>query len=371
MADEDDLGTLALFFTFGMTFQEWITTGMVEREVAIYNELAEDFEQIYLFTYGTEEDIENKKESLPDNVHICPKKVFSNNILYSIFLPFLYWSIIQEATILKTNQMRGSWTAVIATWISSAQLVVRTGYIFSIFKRKEGESPLFATIVETVAYFFADGIITSSWTGYNYVEERYNPSGIHRMIPNYIDTDLFHQIESETDADLCYVGRLEPQKNVASLIKAVSRTDHSLTIIGEGSLRDQLESLADNTGADVQFRGRVPNGDLPEILNRHKVFVLPSLYEGMPKTLLEAMACGLPVVGTDVEGIEEVLEDGHTGLLCEQDPKSLEQAIKSVLKDENLQDHIGENARAEIIQNYSLDHIYDEETSLYAQLLEK
>jgi glycosyltransferase involved in cell wall biosynthesis len=317
---------------------------MADREVVIYNEPAEDFEEIYIFTYWNESD-KQYEHYFEDNVSICPKKGISNNILYSVFLPLIYWPIIRRTTILKTNQMRGSWSAVIASWISSGKLVVQTGYILSLFDRNKGEPPYFSTIIELISYFFADGIITSSKTGYEYVEEKYNPSALHDMIPNYIDTELFCPRERDIVADLCFVGRLEEQKNVKMLIRAVGDTGYSLSIYGEGSQREDLERLAERVDADVNFCGQVRNNKIPDELNKHRAFALSSRYEGMPKTLLEAMACGLPVIGTDVEGIQEVIDDRQTGNLCDPELQELITAIDEIFTDKRKRKNLGENAR--------------------------
>ncbi len=116
---------------------------------------------------------------------------------------------------------------------------------------------------------------------------------------------------------IVFVGRLVAQKNVESLIDAMQGFDSELTIVGDGPLRADLERRA--AGLRVTFAGVVPNENLPGLLNRHELFVLPSRYEGMPKVLLEAMACGLACVATDIPGNRDLIVDGESGLLCAPD----------------------------------------------------
>ena len=123
--------TLALFFTTGVSLKLWHDTGMIDREVAIYNRLSRYFNQIYFFTYGNE-DLEFK-EYLADNIIIIPKRGITNNLLYSFMLPFVHYKILKKVDILKTNQMFGSWSAVLAKLIYQKKLVVRTGFTLSTY----------------------------------------------------------------------------------------------------------------------------------------------------------------------------------------------------------------------------------------------
>jgi glycosyltransferase involved in cell wall biosynthesis len=126
------------------------------------------------------------------------------------------------------------------------------------------------------------------------------------------------------------VGRLAPVKNIFNLIEALSETGFTLDIYGDGQLREQLASKAKDLKIDLNFMGIVANDELPEILSRYHYFILPSLYEGMPKSLLEAMACGLVCIGTDVEGINEIIEDRINGFLANgTSTEALAKAIKT------------------------------------------
>ena len=122
--------TLVLFFTAGVSLKTWQDLGSIDREVAIYNELSKYFKHIYFFTYGGKEDLEFKK-NLAENISIIPKKNISNTVLYSLLMPFIHYRILKDVDILKTNQMWGSWSAVLTKLIYSKKLVVRTGYMLS------------------------------------------------------------------------------------------------------------------------------------------------------------------------------------------------------------------------------------------------
>ena len=134
---------------------------------------------------------------------------------------------------------------------------------------------------------------------------------------------LFRSLnEEKKKKSICFVGRLSEQKNLFSLVEATVGTQCTLTIIGSGNQKEDLEKYAKEKGIKAEFIGNIPNNELPKILNQYEIFLLPSLYEGMPKALLEAMACGLPCIGTYVEGIREIIKHKENGYLCTTDRKS-------------------------------------------------
>jgi glycosyltransferase involved in cell wall biosynthesis len=144
--------------------------------------------------------------------------------------------------------------------------------------------------------------------------------------------------------------------------------DAKLVVIGNGPLRDELTREAKESGIDVQFLGSLPNYELPSELNRSEIFVLPSSYEGHPKALLEAMACGLPVIGTDVPGIREVIDHGQTGYLCQPTPEDVKRAITQVLGDKELSRQMGERARQFVVENYSIEKVLEQELAVLNSL---
>ena len=88
----------------------------------------------------------------------------------------------------------------------------------------------------------------------------------------------------------------------------------------------------------------------------------------MPKTLLEAMACGLPVIGTRIDGTKEIIEHGNNGILCDFDSGSIRKAIITLMKDGELRRRIGLNARKTIEEKFSLVKLIENELELYSQL---
>jgi len=363
--------TLALFFTFRYALADWDEGGTIAREIALYNELGKSFDNIYVFTYGSNDETAYSKQ-FRDNVIVVDKPTGIPDSIYSFLAPVIHWWTLRDVDIVKTNQMLGSWTALIAATMFGASLVVRTGYVYSNFVRSRGENckvgwkRVFAYVLEFIVYSASDGIITSSPHGREYIEKRYRPAAPHLVIPNYVETDTFcPQGHDKIPSSICFVGRFVEQKNLSSLIRALGGSKYSLTLVGDGPREEKLSDLAEESGADVTFRGRVSNHRLPEILDRHELFVLPSHYEGMPKALLEAMSCRMATVGTAVRGTDDVITHRHDGYLCETDPDSLREAIDTVMENRSLRRKLARNARETILTEYSLQQTIQQELELY------
>ena len=165
------------------------------------------------------------------------------------------------------------------------------------------------------------------------------------------------------------------KKNIESLLQAINylKTEKrkvSLIMVGRCSYDSKIKQIIDQYALDVTLKGTVPNFELPQIINQAKLFILPSYYEGHPKTLLEAMSCGMPCIGTDVTGIRDDIDHLVTGYLCNTDFKSIIEAIEVLLADEVLQAKLGMNARNYIVRNYSLNKIVPMELAVIKEVLE-
>jgi len=106
------------------------------------------------------------------------------------------------------------------------------------------------------------------------------------------------------------------------------------------------------------------------LLNQYDYYILPSFYEGMPKTLLEAMACGLVCIGTDVTGINEIINDGANGYLAKScNAKDILNVIEHAFNNDCINDELKIHARETIYNQYSLDEISKKEVSLFSRLV--
>ena len=189
------------------------------------------------------------------------------------------------------------------------------------------------------------------------------------VIPAGADLDAVQPASAPTlegPVRLLFVGRLVGQKGLDVLFGALAlmkdHQDWTLTIAGEGPLKDELALAAQQLGIGgrVTFRGWLERGQLPAVYKDADAFVLPSRDEGMPNAMLEAMAAGLPVIGSKVSGLEEVVVDGETGLLVPpEDVDRLNNALRHIIEDRDLTFKMGLAARKRVEERYSWQYAAD------------
>lgn len=165
------------------------------------------------------------------------------------------------------------------------------------------------------------------------------------------------------------MGRLDEHKNPLGLLQAVAGLNVHLVMMGNGTLQPKVEALAGELDLDITLIQRVSHMELPHYLNQASLFVLLSFYEGHPKTLLEAMACGLPVIGTDVPGIREVTHHHETGYLCGTSPEEIRAAIQDVLSDADLRARTGCSAREFVVEHLALERVVGMELALLSEVV--
>lgn len=203
-----------------------------------------------------------------------------------------------------------------------------------------------------------------------------HPAMSHRFVfvPNGVAETFFKVKQSRRlhapAFRLLFLGNLIKGKGVDVLIQALSLVGNGwrLTIAGGGPEMGNLKRLCRNLGIDrnVSFLGTVPPAQVPSLMTDHHVLVLPSYSEGRPNVVLEAMASGLPVVGSDINGMRELILDGETGYLVPPgNPKALAQKIELLADQHSGCIEMGERARA-WIRKQKL--IWDETARKYIQL---
>jgi len=172
---------------------------------------------------------------------------------------------------------------------------------------------------------------------------------------------------------IIFTGRLSPEKGVDFLIRTFAdmRQTHpcQLLIIANGPEQEAVVKLIaeHNLGGSVLLISRVE--EVAAYLTASDLFVLPSRFEGLSNALLEAMACGLPVISTRVGGSRDIIEDGVNGLLVEVDAKDqLRDAMERVLSDRQLAAVLGVNARATVEAKHDMKSIANTYSNLYRDL---
>ena len=366
--------SLLLFFTRGVSLKTWSDTGLLSREIALYRRLQEAGVSVTFVTYGTSDDLEYA-DQIPGISILCNRWNLPVR-LYEKFITFLHAKHFKNADILKTNQTNGADIALRIARKYNKPLIARCGYMWSDFVMKEkgaGSSDAKKELgVEKEVFGAAQRVIVTTNEMRNNIEQRLALGDKITVIPNYVDTEVFAPDDTVTKQyDVIFIGRISKQKNVESLLEALSKLPVKAAIVGDGELRSTLQSKYAESSGLIEWLGRVPNSELPLLLNQSRLFILPSHYEGHPKTLLEAMGCGMPVIGADSPGIAEQIVHGQTGWLCETGSESIGRAISLILNDVGLRERLGRNARDFIAHHCSLDQICDMELKVYRHILEE
>jgi glycosyltransferase involved in cell wall biosynthesis len=364
---------LVLFFTYGLSLDRWSRAGILERELALYRKLAQKGISVHLVSYGRIRELRYKCNT--KGMRLWANLLYLPNRLYAGLVARGASRIWLDKAIFKSNQMDGAEFALKASMRCGAPFVARLGYLPSLFLAlEEGwESSRVLTAKrreEAVLQRASKVVVTTEELKERIIREYGIDGNKLEIIPNFVQTGLFTPGPDEKRARgrICFVGRLHRQKNPSLLIDSVRGMDVELLIVGEGPLRDKLKQQAQKEGVRAEFLGMVPNVQLPMVLNSCGIFVMPSLYEGHPKALLEAMSCGMAVVGTKVPGIRELIRDRETGLLCEPEASHLREAFKELLSDRNLRTKLGRAARQFIIENFELDRVAEMEFNLLSSL---
>jgi glycosyltransferase involved in cell wall biosynthesis len=167
------------------------------------------------------------------------------------------------------------------------------------------------------------------------------------------------------------VARLDPQKGLAYLLSAATCVPGAMFLVaGDGPERGALEAESRRLGLAERVRFLGHREDVPALLRRCDVFVLPSLFEGLPVSVLEAMGAAKPVVATAISGTDEAVVHGETGfLVAAGDPVALAEAIRQLLADPGLARRFGMAGRARVERQFSSETMADRVSEMYGQVL--
>lgn len=236
---------------------------------------------------------------------------------------------------------------------------------------------------------YTDAIITINQEDFALAKEKFrlkNHGEIYYVPGVGTDTDFYnfdcgtreiHRKElglSDSDFAILSVGRLETNKNTETLIKAMAvmkNENVKLIVCGDGEQREYLEKLSERLGTEksVTFLGTVSN--LQEIYRAVDALASSSYREGLSRTVMEAMASGLPCIVSKIRGNTDLIEDGKGGFLCEpDDANAYAQAITALLQDVSLRESM-KNENLKRIRSFSIPTVVSETKKIYSEAIEK
>jgi glycosyltransferase involved in cell wall biosynthesis len=332
-------------------------------------------------------------EKLAGSEGILP--TLKRNKLYYLLVPFF---ILAELLALLQLIRKNKPDIIHAHWILPQGFVAAlahriTGVPFVLTTHGAdiyGLQGQFASNLKRYALKKASIVTVVSKNIQKFIEQNFGEQIQTKIIPMGVDSTLFHpdRFDPEmreklniTGPFLLYVGRLSEKKGVTYLLQAMPLLlehfpDSKLLIVGTGELkhelRNQAESLNLIKAGKVVFTGAVPNNELPSYFASADIFIGPSIKaeggdtEGFGLTFVEAAMCGCIVVGTNVGGISDIVEDGKTGFLVpEKSPQTIAKALIRILQDPSKINAMKNHAREKMIQQFDWRAIADQ----YAEIL--
>ncbi len=218
--------------------------------------------------------------------------------------------------------------------------------------------------------------VVSNSVGLQKLALKFMPSLEIGVIPNGIDCERFKPVEDKkigTPVRALTVCRLISRKRINLLIEAAAKANNSgvevnLDIAGDGNLMNPLKELSEKLGAGkcVNFLGRVPQQQMPELYRNNDIFLMSSAHEGMSNAMLEAMASGLPIITTRCEGVDELIADN--GVILENpDAAALAEAISKLAENQQSYKTMSAAARAKA-KEFSWNKAAEQYEQLYRRI---
>jgi len=367
---------IVLFLTYGSSLASWEKDGILDRELELYKEHARMGADIHIISYGGPDDLEIARQYNFFQVHCNDKRLHPR--LYAWLLPILHANLLKTADIYKTNQMFGAHIALRCKSLWKVPTIIRQGYGYYEHRAEEAsaESPSAQKALKYEKSALSKGDLciftTPELAERAYKRHELSADKFH-VVPNYIVPETWsppYQVgSSETNDKFVFYGRFTEQKNLHNLIEAVATVDARLTLIGNGPLKQSLQSHTQFHKCQCHFINRMSQAELKGVLQEHDAFVLPSLYEGHPKALLEVLAFGMPVLAANSPGISEQITDGSTALLTQTDTASLIAGLKKMMSlSKEQREAMSAAARQDSLDKYSVAAVAKNEQSLWASL---
>lgn len=363
---------LVLFLTYGSSLSHWMRDGILEREMALYLDHIDNDFSVDIVSYGGQED--KKIAERFEGVRVLCNEHNLHLRLYSYLIPFLHRSTLSLADIFKTNQMFGSHVALMCGKVWRKPLLLRQGYGY--FEHRQEEFGIGSSGAKAALSYERRNLTRASASVFTTKElaeravERHglNRSNVH-IIPNYIVPSAWEpgwrKINNGEMFQFCFFGRFTAQKNLDVFLEATASFPVAVTLIGDGPEKGKLEGIVEKLSLNVKFIERQSQRDLTKWLNDSDAFVLPSLYEGHPKALLEMMAFGIPVLVADSPGIREHVERDSTGVVCNPSLAGMKEGIYQMINmSSEARSRLARNAHLQIMNTLSVQKIAQNERDL-------
>ena len=367
--------TMTIFLQPGISLEQINAKGMLGREYQHLQALCDLGMRLNILSYGGRSELDYAPSS-PDITVLCnrfewPERRYWRRAHQIHALPLL------RSHIIRSRELHGVRAALRSHWAWGTPLVCRFSFLWTagletmpetlpeqLAEAYEYERNVFATVTHIMP--------TAPSLAEVAAQRAPNAADKTTVVSYHVDCDNFKPIHGEKRYDLIYVGWLYRVKNLENVLEAVERSGATIAIVGDSSVGPDgqpeepevkaglLARFGDLDGR-IHWLGKLPNEELPAMINQAKALILCSHSEGHPRAMLEALACGVPVIGSNLGGLKSTLRHEETGYLCETDVDSIAAAIETVLSQPRLIETMGANARRYALDTLSLPAVARQE----------
>jgi glycosyltransferase involved in cell wall biosynthesis len=365
-----------LFFTYGTSLSDWENTGLLNREIKLYENIAKKNDyKITFVTYGDEQDNKLIKtfsdlNCIPIYKYVKKSKFKIINYLKSFYIPFVIKKLVISADIIKTNQLNGSWVAIISKYLLNSKLIIRTGYDHFQFltKQKKFFKAFLMYLLTSLSLNFTDIYTVTSKQDLQLIRKIYFFKKDKLLLrPNWVK--IPEEINQTRHSDrVLMVGRLEKQKNYEYTINEFASHDITIDIVGSGSLKNQLTELSQRKATKVNFLGNMPHSELVNLYQQYDYYISSSLYEGNPKSTLEAIANGCIVICSNIPNNQEIIQNNINGFLYTPEENALRNTLNKLISENKDLSNFRKSSMRSIYDVYGFDEIFNKEIQDYLQL---
>ena len=360
---------ILVFLTYNRSLESWKEDGTLDRELNYYSILSEKLNaEITFFSYASQDEsffLKNYNNLFVISIYSKVKRKKINKFFYPFFYILKNKKKFKKFNFIKTNQNLGSWNAVFLKIIFKKKILIsRSGFDLYHFAKIKKQNIIKSYLINFLIYHFSNKIIITTDFYKEFISKNFfiKKKKIF-VIPNFIDQKIFYKKNfKKFTTKVLFVGRFTKQKNLFELLDFFSNTNLDVVLVGDGNLKHELSIYSKKINCNLSFVDqKINNFELSNLYNKYQYFALFSHYEGNPKVLLEAMACGLICFVKNSIGINNIIQHNVNGYVVDSFNKD---DLLSILDNDN-NDKISKSGIDFITKNHNINLISDLELNLY------
>jgi glycosyltransferase involved in cell wall biosynthesis len=357
-----------------------LTVGGVENQLLMILKKY-DKRKLYPLVCSLSDKGEIGKEIEDSGIEVIPLNKLKHRFDWTIVKEIYHLIKIRDIKIVRTHQYHANLYGRLAAWLAKVPCIVASIHNVFTIDRK-----LHRRMINRFLARFTDKVVAVSETIKRDIL-KYDGLRVDKVtvINNGIDTDRLLNMDGNvirTEFNIFpdvpvigTIGRLTFQKGQKYLIEAVSKIKEKfprimLLIVGDGLIKDELQNYAKILGINEHVIFTGSRRDVPALLAAMDIFVFPSLWEGLPNALIEAMAAGKAIIATDIPPVREIFNTEKIGILIPaRDSNAIASSIELLLYDKTLAETFGKSAQERAFSHFNINTTVDKYTTLFENII--